>query len=265
MSKSKDSSGGYEDEGLTAGLAKGLRLFLDGRDVSEEGMGFGVPVIVHKYRTHLSYTAPADGSSKTFRLDAVQVVKGKKAAGLLPYVWLELKGRVYKSLPFAQKLMLTKRSTGNLTPDIGFTDCHSLCEIPVTYEIDGARATVTIDLTELTGLAGAPKVFILNEQGGRSFPDYWESDGDGAARKIITGDSVGWKKVVSDEAGFKGPAGACFSLSRIPGAPMFRGREVVDGVLSWSGIEYDVTSLIGSVFSYRVDVFSTAAETVLKT
>lgn len=239
-------------EGLTAGLAKGLRMLNGDTDLSEEGMGFGVPVIVSRHRTYLSYAARETESGKTFMMDAIQTIRAKTFAGTLPYRWLELKGRVYKSFPFAQNLMLKSSAAANLTPNLGFEPCESMGEIHIDYKTDDNGAYITVNLADISNIYGSPRIYVLNEQGGRAFPFFWEQGLDSreqADRK------VGWKKVTGSAAGFTNSEKTmAFTLSKLPGADMFSGREVVGDVLSWSGVDYDVTALLGSNFTYRVDI-----------
>ncbi len=242
-------------EGLTAGLRKGVCMFASGSDLSEEGLGFGVPVIVSRWRTYLSFTAPtveisSDGTTvkKVFHLDAVQRVG--QSDGLWPYVWLEAKGLVYKGLPWAQRWLLAKRATGNLTPNVGFFPVRSRAEVIIEYRLGEDNVQVEVDLTGLTALSRRDRVYILNEQGGRAFPIYRE-DGRVDSREHRSG----WAKVSAESAGFAADDGSrWFNLRAQAGAAMFRGREVVDGQLSWSGIEYDLSDWPGDSFSYRIEV-----------
>ncbi len=244
-------------EGLTAGLAKGVCMFAGTSDLSEEGVGFGVPVIVSRWRTYLSFTAPVTVVSdegnvvrKLFRLDAVQRVGNSDRAGVLPYIWLETKGLVYKGLPWAQRWLLAKHATGNLTPQIGFDPAPSRAEVAVEYALADDSVEVKVDLSGLKHLSRRDRVYILNEQGGRAFPIYREN-GRIASREHRSG----WSKVAAESAGFASETGDnWFNVPAREGAVMFRGREVVDSQLSWSGIEFDLSRWSSDKFSYRVEI-----------
>lgn len=244
-------------EGLTAGLSKGVCVFCGAADLSEEGMGFGVPAVVSRWRTYLSFTAPTVQTSsdgrfirKVFQMDAVQCVGDKHTDQVWPYLWLEAKGKVYKSLPWAQRWLLDKRATGNLTPQVCFTKTSSLAAVPVEYRLTDRGVRVKVDLTTLNGLPRGSRVYALNEQGGRAFPVYLE---DG--RRTAAEHKSGWAKVTGSSAGFAtADRDSSFLLRSRPGAVMYHGREVVDGQLSWSGIEYDVTQCPEAAFEYLVEV-----------
>ncbi len=253
-----DSSPG---EGLTTGLAKGVCMFEGLADLSEEGMGFGVPVVVSRWRTYLSYKAPTietspDGSliKKVYYLDAVQNIGDRTTTGVWPYMWLETKGLVYKSLPRAQRWLLDKRDARDRTPKVTFVRASSLAIVPVEYRIGENSVSVTADLSALNSLPGRSRIYILNEQGGRSFPIYREND-----RASLTGIDGGWVIVSAAAAGFAAAdGGKWFNLKARPGAAMFRGREIVDGRLSWSGIEYSISGYQDKRFSYQVNTGGTS-------
>jgi hypothetical protein len=244
-------------EGLTAGLAKGVRVLNEASDLSEEGMGFGVPAIVSNNRTYLSYSSrslidPVDPSrvTKTYYFDAVLQVGEDGEKGPAAYLWLETKGRVYKALPFAQRWLLAGRATGNLTKGVKFVKTRSIGSVEITYTLARDKVDMKADLTGLAGLPGNAKIYLLNEQGGRAFPCGWRDTRYNSPRPI----KAGWEPVRSDKAGFSSADGQrWFALSRMLHAPMYMGREVVDGKLSWSGIEYDVSGLTDTSFTYAVE------------
>jgi hypothetical protein len=255
-------------EGVTKGLAKGVCMYREEQDLSEEGMGFGVPVVVSRWRTYLSFRAPttetsSDGSfiRKVWHLDAVQCVGNSRPNAILPYLWLETKGLVYKGLPWAQRWLLDKRATGNLTPQISFAETDSRAEVTVDYRVSDGRVDISVDLASLNDLPGRPRAYVLNEQGGRAFPVYREN-----GQSETDEHNGGWAKITAESAGFAARDGAAwFSLGNRPGASMFRGRELVDGLLSWSGIEYEITRYPEASFDYSVEVGTdaiTASEAV---
>jgi hypothetical protein len=250
---------------LTDGLAKGVRMFDGAADLSEEGMGFGVPVVVSRLRTYLSYRAPVietsnDGTliKKVWHLDAVQNIGNHPTDNIWPYLWLETKGLVYKSLPWAQQWLLDKRATGNLTPQVGFVAASSLAKVPVEYRLMDDKVSVSVDLAGLNGLPGRSRVYVLNEQGGRSFPIYRENE-----QPTVTECDSGWAKVTALTAGFAADKSEkWFNLSARSGAAMYRGREVVEGKLSWSGIEYFINGYSEERFNYQVNIGGSSSVTI---
>ncbi len=57
---------------------------------------------------------------------------------------------------------------------------------------------------------------------------------------VLKGNEIGsWDEIHADEATFQDPAdGLSFTLKKVDGARMFRGRELVPGRLAWSGLAY---------------------------
>ncbi len=56
-----------------------------------------------------------------------------------------------------------------------------------------------------------------------------------------------WDEVTAEEAGFSSSAhGLAFSLQRLPGSRLFRGRERIDSRLAWSGFGYSIPASVRS-------------------
>lgn len=243
---------------LTAGLAKGLVLQRDGADLSGEGMGLGVPVVVTGWRTYLSFTAESSIASstaadkKTFKLDAIQqlVKGGREVEGTKDYIWQEARGTVYKTARWTQKyLPQTKRLAGRGDTLVTFKKVEPLASVGVEYGRRGDSVRISMDLTEIRNLPGRKRIYILNEHDALEFPLYQDSTG----KKLEGGDIGGWRKVKASSASLSAvDGGMSFRLEQQPGAGLYRGREYIDGELSWAGLIYDVTRFPDDVFSYTV-------------
>ncbi len=253
--------GASEGEGLTAGLEKGLCLFRNGRDLSEEGMGFGAPVVVAGNRTYLSFDAPltlptssAFHWRKIFRLNAVGCLtrRDRPIEAAAPYIMMEMKARLYKSiLPLQSMVMSLRSNLGLRGAKLTFLETEPLASIAVEYRILDKGAEITVDLSEITKLPDGANVYVLNEQGARSFSVYTETGG-----RILQDRSIGgWARVKASRAAFHAPAEAVsFSLCQAPGADLYRGRESDNIELSWSGLNYDVSRFTGGLFGYKVEL-----------
>ena len=123
--------------------------------------------------------------------------------------------------------------------------------IAVTYEGrgDGRRVAVTVDLTGLRS-DGVSEAVVMNEQGARHFSRYQDSDG-----ATLEGDGIGaWHEVTAAAARFVSPGeGMAFALRRVPGARLYRGRELIGSRLAWSGFGYSLPPAMER-FSYDISI-----------
>lgn len=243
---------------LTTGLAKGRVLTRDGIDLSGEGMGFGAPVVVTGWRTYLSFTAepPAGVSSgedsKIFQLDALQkiVKKGKGVEDKKAYIWQEARGTIYKKVGWTQKLLpLAKRLEDRANTIVTYERVEPLASVPVEYGQYEDSVRISVNLTEVRNLPGRKSIYILNEQDALEFPVYIDSSG-----KKLEGSAIGgWVKVDVAAASFRDRLGRlAFELEQRPGAVLYRGRELIPGKLSWSGLIYDVSRYQADIFTYTI-------------
>ena len=87
-------------------------------------------------------------------------------------------------------------------------------------------------------------VVVMNEQGGRAFDCYRDSDGI-----ICTRDEIGtWNDVAAQTASFVSrSSGVAFTLHQVEGARLRRGREVVGSRLAWSGFGYSFPPAAGTL------------------
>jgi hypothetical protein len=94
----------------------------------------------------------------------------------------------------------------------------------------------------------------MNEQGARYFLRYRDSSG-----VVLTGNKInGWDEVTADKASF-----VCdrhqiaFTLRQVPGARLFRGRELVGTRLAWAGFGYLLPPATGKFgFDIRIEKVS---------
>jgi len=243
---------------LTAGLAKGLILERNGSDLSGEGMGFGVPAIVTGWRTYLSFTAEEKPVSlpetvhKTFRLDAIQKLdkRGQETNALADYVWLEARGALYKASAWAQRWLMLSRSASRANGTrAGFKQTEALASVAVEYRKSKGSIDVSVDLSEVRRLPERRRVYVLNELDAAEFPLFRDSDG----RELRDHAIGGWNLVKAEKAGFISRDGERrFEICQRPGAALYRGRESLDGELSWSGLIYDVSRYPDDIFHYTV-------------
>jgi hypothetical protein len=93
-------------------------------------------------------------------------------------------------------------------------------------------------------------VAVMNEQGARPFDCYRESNGIS-----LRGMEIGtWDEVTAEEASFISTAhGLGFSLRQVPGARLYRGRELIGDRLAWSGFGYSIPPTV-TRFTYDLRI-----------
>ena len=250
------------DGGLTAGLQKGVILHNEGTPLCEEGMGFGVPVIVNRYGTYLSFTADLEeqernGSRyyiKTFYMDALQRAKtgGKEIESDLRYRWIEARGWVYKRFPLVQRFLpvaLTARRKAGV--EFFFKKVDPPAIVRVLYRIGQDNIDIEIDHQGSIRAGGSARLYILNEQGAGVFDNYSDSSGADLKKSAIGG----WINVDADKAWMMCKDKMIgFAVNNHPRIPLYRGWEKASDTLSWSGFIYDLTKSGRESFAYRIEV-----------
>ena len=233
----------------TARLQKGLLLLHEGRDLAEEGVGFGVPVLKQGALTifpgSVRLAERRDGTDRVivaaFAMNLVERLVG--AYGRSPtsssfYAVRDLLAALHRRLPAVRGLLTAlsnavRRRRGWVT---SFEETTTRATLDVTYTIDGdsARIHVAVDMTGLSD-RGITEVVVMNELGARQFDQYLDSDG---AR--LRGREIGtWNEVSATRACFASTAArVAFSVGQVKGAALYRGREVVGSRLAWSGFGY---------------------------
>lgn len=232
----------------TAALQKGLVLMLNGKELIEEGVGFGVPVVKYADKTFFSSTAEVtahkSGSSyiltKAFTLDTVSI----KKLGNNGYI----DDKIYT--PFRKTFQLLYLKHRRLNPLFNKameirnlfnikTEFHIVKprgKIIVTYKCQPNSIDLTADYSDIS-LYRCQEVLLLNEQGSSIFQVYTDSSG-----KRFVGNRIGaWDQVVANSAALQSSKGQLgFSLQRIDGASLFRGYEHTRKRFSWAGLSYSL-------------------------
>jgi hypothetical protein len=135
-----------------------------------------------------------------------------------------------------------------------FDEVVSAGLVCVTYIINLKESTVSINVdTNRVKKNGCSEVIILNEQGATYFDRYCDSNG-----VSLTEDTIGtWDETSANEASFVDARdGIEFTLKRIEGSRMIRGREFIESRLAWSGLAYLLPPHVVH-FAYGIRVGST--------
>ena len=245
-------------------IQKGLLLFQGNKDLSEEGIGFGVPVLKYGEKTifpgrgYIKIKEYADHTQVMIdydlNLSETIAFKGRKIENRTIYGIKESLSRLHRKYPLSRKILTAGSNTLRRSLDIqtGFEESASsgLVRIKYTITADG-MIHVNIDLGRIQReilREICTEIMIMNEQGANFFDTYCDSKGT-----ILLGDAIGsWQETSCDEVSFRYPKdGLTFTLSKTSGSKLFYGRELVKNRLSWAGIAYSISPHIQD-FAYDI-------------
>jgi len=233
----------------TGRLQKGLVLLDGGHDLSEEGVGIGVPVLKRGLQAVFpgSMTlavlseGPAWRVTATYRMDLVERLGGDRGGPVRSrsvYAVRDALAAAHRRVP-ALRAPLTalsnaaRRRLGWVTT---FVKVPPVATIPVDYRVaeGGSVVTVAVDLRDVP--AGvATEIALMNELGAGEFDCY-----EDAAGASLAGAAIGtWDTVDAATASFvSSRRRLAFALAQVPGGRLMRGRESVAGRLAWAGFGY---------------------------
>ena len=246
----------------TTQLQKGLILILNGKELIEEGTGFGVPVGIYSDDTYFSSSAQVlidrDGQNKVivkrFLMDTISKKNWKIEAFVQNPLYKSIEkrvGRFYRDHPVSQKLIL---SLNTLNKKMGikssFVKTESRGEVIITYRIKNNDIKVEVNLTKLNKRR-LDRVAILNEQGSTFFRRFADSNGSNSIDHEINA----WNLVKAEWACLSDLDNTLgFCLKNLPNSKMFVGREYfMEELLAWAGIEYEVISNL-DIFNYEIKI-----------
>ena len=250
----------------TARLQKGLLLTHNGLDLSEEGVGFGVPLLKRGikilYPGNIELVSSRNGTLEqvtakfTLNLEEKVILPGFKSAQsnrLYPVKYL-LAAIIRRWPPlrgFLTTLSNALRWMFGLKTVFEIAEFSSSLIMIYTIDRQAGTLTVEVDTKNLSG-NGITEVFVLNEQGARYFNVYRDSSGT-----LLRGEAIGcWDKVTAEQASFLSETHRlAFTLHQVKGATLYRGRELIGSRLAWSGFGYSFQPTIER-FSYQVSIES---------
>jgi hypothetical protein len=230
-------------------IQKGLVLVHENRDLSEEGVGFAVPVLRFGHETlfpgNASVTTEKDGDKTVVNIDYDMnlverfVVKSRKKINSKAFYKIkEYFSGLHREYPQLRRILV--RSSNSLRRACGietrFDKAASAGIVKIVNIIDAKKCTIHVDVDmSKVKMDGCAEVNIMNELGANHFDSYRDSNG-----LFLRGNAIGtWDETFADEASFIDSSDKiAFTLNRVKGARMFRGRELVEGRLAWSGLAY---------------------------
>jgi hypothetical protein len=243
------NNNGYQPDFPTGHLQKGLLLLDHDQDLSEEGVGFGVPVLMRGMQTIFpgAIQLVASKSGPLLLVQAIYKLNLEEKIGKPTYKKIENK-LLYTIKDFLAALIrrfsfLRGLLTGasNLFRKVFgwetlYEESDFSAEVQMTYAIDQQAGVVDISMDKLESkISGITEVIIMNEQGANEFDYYLDSTGTS-----LRGKEIGcWDEITAQEASFVNLAhSVAFTLSQVRGAKLYRGRELIGSRLAWSGFGY---------------------------
>lgn len=248
----------------TAAIQKGFILFQDGKELAEEGIGFGVPILMHGLQTVFpgaieliaQKTGPIYEVTVRFTLNLEEKIvrPGSGSVGLqYLYALKSSLAAMLRAFPPSRGLLtaasnLSRRIFGWATT---FEAAAFSAVVDISYAIDTFSGTlsITVDTTKLPP-DNNTEVIVMNEQGARHFDRYRDASG-----LLLHGKEIGcWDVVTAEWASFESQSHRlAFTLPQISGVKLFRGRELIGSRLAWSGFGYSFPSTRGRI-SYVIKI-----------
>jgi hypothetical protein len=244
----------------TDSMSKGLTLEHDGLNLCEEGVGFGLPVLKQGLRAVFpgaSRVTLSDPEGRHLRVQYTMNLRERLAPrgsflNSRPADFLkEIAGQLHRAYPFARGMLnsISGFAYNALGIRTVFEQGRSVGVFLMDYWFDPSKGEIRMAL-DASGIQrdGVTELILLNEQGASSFIEYSDSEGTRlSARDIGT-----WVPVTASEASLRSPVHQVrFSVQSIPGARLYRGREVAPGRLAWAGFAY---LLPGCAVTFRCSV-----------
>ncbi len=232
-----------------APLHKGLVLVVDGKELIEEGVGFGVPVV--KYRDKTFFSSSAETSTqenekipvlkKRYTLDTVSRKRFWKAAyinddfySLIQNLFEKAYLRYESLWPIFNRVMELRRTFKIRTE---FVRVKPRGSIEFKYLLKPSLIKIKVDFSDLE-LDKCQEILILNEQGSSYFRKYADTDGLELANEMIGA----WTAVKANEASLSDAKKTLsFALENADTARLLRGWENTRGRFSWAGLSYSLS------------------------
>jgi len=249
-------------------IQKGLVLVHENRDLSEEGIGFAVPVLKFGHETifpgNAYITTEKDGDTSMVKIDydmnlveRMMVKSSRKIDSKAFYKIKECFSWLHWEYPLFRMFLvhssdLLRRNCGMKTR---FEKISSAGIISVVNTVNTKKGiiNVVVDIRNVNR-ERCTEVNIMNELGANHFDSYGDSNG-----LFLNGNAIGtWDEVFADEASFIDSCdNIAFTLNSKKGARMFRGRELVGGRLAWSGLAYRLPpDIINFTYDIRIERFA---------
>jgi hypothetical protein len=248
----------------TSRIQKGLVLLADNQDLSEEAVGFGVPILKRGLQTifpgELELSLVEGSSISTidarYKLNLEEKI-ARSGNGIinnrLIYASKNSLAAIIRRLPFMRALLT--RISNLLRSTLAWETTYELSsfstDVKMIYSIDAEAGKIKVELDKPDRIQGGfSEIVVMNELGAHHFDQYQDSNGISQVRNEIGC----WDQVLAAEAWFINRTHQIsFSLPQVDGARLYRGRELIGTRLAWSGFGYSFSPSLDH-FSYEITV-----------
>ncbi|HSB64965.1 MAG TPA: hypothetical protein VLD65_00210 [Anaerolineales bacterium] len=233
----------------TARIQKGLVLFHGDQDLSEEAVGFGVPILKRSLQTifpsevdlYLHGDSEQPKVSARFKLNLEERITkngNDSIKNRLIYTSKNGLAAIIRQIPFLRGFLT---STSNLIRSkldwrTTYEQSDFSTYVVLTYTIDDLNDQIKVELVGGEYLSSSiSEIIIMNELGAHHFDQYQDTGGT-----CQTGEEIScWDPVIAEEAAFIARAHKIsFGLHQVQGVRLYRGRELIEPRLAWSGFGY---------------------------
>jgi len=229
----------------TAPLQKGLILLFRKQEIVGEGVGFGVPLIKYGDQTYYSADASVQTSRdgdwvvirKEYQLNTVRQNQFGTLQNPKLQRRIESLNRFYQTNKQVAALVLkSKQVLYPFVANLRFAFVPPRGSVIAVYKIRANHIEVDMDFSGVEP-ENLQQVVVLNEQGAQFFRNYRDS----AGRSLWDGEIGVWSIVDAKTASMFAPRiGLSFTLNKMGGSVLRRGREVAVGYLDWAGLDYEL-------------------------
>ena len=233
-----------------------------GLDLAEEAVGFGLPVLKRGLQAIFAGNIELDLLHRDstwvvtafYRMNLVEKIARPGTASARSkflYAAKNYLAAIIRQLP-PLRAPLTSLSSA-LRRLFGwetiYEEAESSARVKMEYTMDEQKGVLVVD-AELADVSHCriTEVIIMNEQGAHAFDQYRDSSG-----MRLSGEKIGcWDEVTAEEASVASSAHRiAFTLPRVAGARLFRGRELIGSRLAWAGFGYSFPPTARG-FSYTI-------------
>lgn len=263
LSLKMDDSASAENGYPTAILQKGLLLFDNEIELTEEAVGFGVPVLKKGFQTIFPGAVDIECKQREKFVDIFAIYKLNLTENIstegnyhfkrgLLYSIKNVMAAAIRHLPLFRRLLTSAsnslRQLFKWKTTYGYSGFEIKLKVTYAVEIESGKIIIEMDTRDLP--SGISEVVIMNELGASYFDNYNDSSGVSLHKEGIGC----WDKVNASAASFESSVHhVAFRLGQVKGAQLFRGRELVGNRLNWAGFGYSFPPSI-RIFRYVVEI-----------
>lgn len=227
-------------------------------DISEEGLGFGVPIAQYRRDFFFPGTSevsceglvPEGESWKSFDLNLIERHQGPVNDKIRMFSWVYQRvfNRYYKSFLGQRMARIfkprdSKTLVGSRIREPTFLRVPSKGKVITRYQIVSHRIDLRMRVSDLSS-EGLQQVYIANELGGTIFDRFY----DDAGTRLIGETIGGWRRIHAERAAFVAPSLDLAFVVEIPNnVDCYVGREVIAPDIHWSGVIFQPNGITEDV------------------